>query len=176
MKRREQQQARAAAFEAVVHHYESRLLRYATSIVNNADLAQDVVQDVFIRLFRKWREAFEPSAALTSWLYRTTHNCAVDLIRRHERRHRVEQEHQDILPDPVVLHPAGEADLDVQRVASALGCLPVRDRELIVLKVYEQKSYKDISAITGLSVGNVGYILHHAMRKLADALGREGST
>ncbi len=174
MRGREQQQRRAAAFEAVVHHYESRLLRYATSIVNNSDLAQDVVQDVFIRLFRKWREGFEPSAALSSWLFRTTHNCAVDLIRKYERRHRVEQAHQEEQPEAVAFNPAGEADADAQRVASALAGLPARDRELIVLKVYEEKSYKEISSITGLSVGNVGYILHHAMRKLADALGREG--
>ena len=173
MRRREQQQQRAVAFEQVVHHYESRLLRYATSIVNNADLAQDVVQDVFIRLFRKWREAFEPSPALSSWLYRTTHNCAVDVIRKYERRHRVEQEQQEAAPDPVVLHPMGAGDSNAQRVARALAALPARDRELIILKVYEEKSYKEISAITGLSVGNVGYILHHAMRKLADALERE---
>jgi len=173
MRRRKQQQVRAAAFEEVVHHYESRLLRYATGIVNNADLAQDVVQEVFIRLFRKWREAFEPSAALSSWLYRTTHNCAVDLIRKYERRHRVEQEHQDVLAEPLALHPAGEADSDAGRVAAALAALPARDRALIVLKVYEEKSYKEISMITGLSVGNVGYILHHAMRKLADVLERE---
>ncbi|MFU8781096.1 MAG: RNA polymerase sigma factor [Kiritimatiellia bacterium] len=172
MRGREQQQIRAAAFEGVVHHYESRLLRYATSIVNNPDLAQDVVQDVFIRLFRKWRESFAPSAALTSWLYRTTHNCAVDVIRKYERRHKVEQEHQAMIPEPMVLHPAGENVAAGQRVSAALGALPARDRELVVLKVYEEKSYKEISAITGLSVGNVGYILHHAMRKLADALER----
>ena len=173
MRRREQQQQRAAAFEQVVHHYESRLLRYATSIVNNADLAQDIVQEAFIRLFRKWREAFEPSPALSSWLYRTTHNCAVDVIRKYERRNRVEQEHQEVVVDPIVFHPVDEHDPNAQRVAKALAALPRRDRELIILKVYEDKSYKEISAITGLSVGNVGYILHHAMRKLADALEQE---
>lgn len=173
MRRRDQQQARAAQFEEVVHHYESRLLRYAGSIVNNADLAQDVVQEAFVRLFRKWREAFEPSPALSSWLYRTTHNCAVDLIRKHERRHRVEQEHQEACCAAVNVHPLAEGDSDAQRVALALASLPARDRELLTLKVFEEKSYKEISSITGLSVGNVGYILHHAMRKLADAVGRE---
>lgn len=173
MRSRKQQQKRAAAFERVVHHYESRLLRYAASIVHNVDLAQDVVQETFIKLFRKWREDFEPSAALTSWLYRTTHNCAVDVIRKHERRSRVEREHQEVSDDPVVLPAVEGDDENTQRIGRALAALPARDRSLIVLKVYEGKSYKEISAITGLSVGNVGYILHHAMRKLADALGQE---
>jgi RNA polymerase sigma factor (sigma-70 family) len=173
MKRRDEQQARVAAFEAVVHHYESRLLRYASTIVNNPDLAQDVVQDAFIKLFRHWRAAFEPGAALSSWLFRTTHNSAVDLIRKYERRHKVEQEHHEVVADTVVQHPATVDADGTQRVAAALRALPVRDRELVVLKIYEEKSYKEISAITGLSVGNVGYILHHAMRKLADVLGRE---
>lgn len=167
------QAERYAAFERVVHHYESRLLRYATGIVNNPDLAQDVVQDVFIRLFRKWHEAFEPGPAISSWLYRTTHNCSVDLIRKHERRHRVEQEQQESMPEAVVEHPAGGVDTAAERISAALACLPVRDRELLILKVYDEKSYKEISEITGLSVGNVGYILHHAMRKLADALEQE---
>ena len=42
------------------------------------------------------------------------------------------------------------------------------------LKVYEEKSYKEIGEITGLSTGNVGYILHHAMKKLAKELRKEG--
>jgi RNA polymerase sigma-70 factor (ECF subfamily) len=173
MRQRNKKQYRVAAFEAVVHHYETRLLRYATTVINNPDLAQDIVQDAFIRMFRKWRGEFEPSAALSSWLYRTTHNCAVDVIRKQERRKRTENEHQEIQPDPVILPSSHEEDPVSQKVKKALSSLPARDRELVVLKVYEEKSYKEISEITGLSVGNVGYILHHAMRKLADAIGRE---
>lgn len=173
MRSKDKKQYRVAAFEEVVHHYETRLLRYATNVINNPDLAQDIVQDTFIRMFRKWRGEFEPSPALSSWLYRTTHNCAVDVIRKQERRKRTEKEHQEIQPEPIAMPVIQDEDETAQKVRKGLSGLPTRDRELIVLKVYEEKSYKEISEITGLSVGNVGYILHHAMRKLADAIGRE---
>ncbi len=172
-KRRQRQQARTEAFEAVVHHYEGRLLRYAATILNNEHLAQDVVQDVFIRLFRSWRDSFEPGPAMSSWLFRTAHNRAVDVIRKHERRNQVEQEHFETSQEPLDSHGGtGRRDRKAD-VEAALRMLPSRERGLIVLKVFEEKSYKEISAITGLTVGNVGYILHHAMRKLADMLGRD---
>lgn len=51
-----------------------------------------------------------------------------------------------------------------------------REQQLVILKVYEEKSYREISGITGLTVGNVGYILHHAMKKLARHLREESNT
>ena len=48
--------------------------------------------------------------------------------------------------------------------------MSLREQQLVILKVYEEMSYKEISEITDLTVSNVGYILHHAMRKMADAL------
>jgi len=51
--------------------------------------------------------------------------------------------------------------------AEALSILSDRERHLVTLKVYEEKSYREIADITGLSIGNVGFILHGAMKKLA---------
>ena len=51
----------------------------------SAGHAQDVVQNTFIKLFRKWKKGMQPSNRLKSWLYRVTHNEAVDLIRRESR-------------------------------------------------------------------------------------------
>ena len=110
---------------------------------------------------------------MSSWLFRTAHNRAVDVIRKHERRNQVEQEHYEERQEPLAPQPGVEEGRAVSEdVEVALQALESRERALIVLKVFEEKSYKEISAITGLSTGNVGYILHHAMRKLADLLGR----
>ena len=57
--------------------------------------------------------------------------------------------------------------------AEALRRLGDRERELVVLKVYEEKSYKEIAEITGLTVSNVGFILHTAMKKLATMLSKK---
>ena len=52
-------------------------------------------------------------------------------------------------------------------IAAALKKLSLREQQLVILKVFEQKSYREISEITGLTESNVGYILHHAMKQLA---------
>ncbi len=164
------------AFEAVVAHYEARLIRYAARITGCNDVAQDVVQETFIRLFRKWTGAFEPSPMLSGWLFRVAHNRAVDAVRKRSRRTDIEQRHADA--QPVAVAPTqGQSGLPEQalRAESALRTLSLREQQLVVLKIYEEKTYNEISAITGLSVGNVGYILHHAMRKMSQMLKQDGA-
>jgi len=172
MTRKEQKESRIAAFEVIVSHYEGRLIRYVARIVNSEDVAQDVVQDSFIRLFRKWKDKLEPGPQVSSWLYRVAHNRAVDHIRKQSRRSELHKRHAVEQPD--FIEPNRGAGFSIGdravRAAAALKTLSERDQQLVMLKVYEEKSYKEISEITGLTTSNVGYILHYAMKKLAVAL------
>ena len=160
------------AFDTVVSTYEGPLLRYVSRIVLDWDAAQDVVQNTFLRLFKRWKEELSPSPQLSSWLYRVAHNCAVDYLRRETRKTNLHQEHARetpayMPPDRGEGFRIGEA---AESAAEALASLPLRERQLVVLKIYEEKSYKEISEITGLTVSNVGYILHYAMKKMAAIL------
>ena len=165
-----------AAFEALVSEYERPLLRYAGRILRDQHAAQDIVQDTFIRLFKRWGEAWEPSPKLASWLYRVAHNCAVDYVRRESRKRMLHQ--RDALEKPESAPPERGASFEMSEAAElathALRALSLREQQLVVLKVYEEKSYKEISDITGLTTANVGYILHHAMKKMASMV-RHGS-
>ena len=76
---------RAMRMETIMAEHESALLRYATRILNNASAAEDVVQGVFVKLFRAWKEGMKPSDQLKSWLYRVTHNEAIDHLRKESR-------------------------------------------------------------------------------------------
>lgn len=174
---KEKQAQRIAEFDACVSHYEAALLRYVGRIVNNRDSAQDVVQNTFIRLFRRWQEDLTPSQPLSAWLYRVAHNCAVDYLRSESRRHVLHQRQAEELPTSAPanrgrgFHISDEAE----QAAVQLKRLTLREQQLVVLKVYEEKSYKEISEITGLTVSNVGYILHHAMKDLAAMLKDPGT-
>jgi RNA polymerase sigma factor (sigma-70 family) len=176
--RRERQQ-RVAAFEAVVSTYEAALLRYATRLVSDPNTAQDVVQNTFLKLLRRWKDPMEPSPKLASWLYRVTHNEAIDYLRKRTRKRDLHARHAKEHPDYVAPNRGSDfAISDTAALAAAcLSDLSDRERELVVLKIYEEKSYKEISSLTGLTTGNVGYILHHAMKTLATqfkaALGKE---
>jgi RNA polymerase sigma factor (sigma-70 family) len=161
-----------AAFNAIVSEYEGALLRYAVRIVHHHDAAQNVVQDTFIKLFKNWKDALEPSPKLSSWLYCVAHNCAVDHLRREARRHLLHLRHarqREVLAAPDK-GPGFSVSEDAERAAQALQTLSLREQQLVILKIYEDKSYAEIGEIAGLTVGNVGYILHHAMRKLAAEL------
>lgn len=157
-----------ADFERLVAEYESPLLRYAACMVRDTDAAQDLVQDAFIKLYRKWKDELKPSSRMSSWLYRVVHNRAIDYLRKESRRrelHRKQVKDVDHIPaDRGVWFRISEA---AEKAAMALDQLSPREKQLVILKVYEEKSYREIAEIAGLTPTNVGYILHHAMKKMA---------
>ena len=164
-------------FEQVVEEYNPMLLAYAARLMGNATAAEDLVQDVFIRLARKWTGAMVPSPAMTLWLRTTLRNLAFDRLRTQQRESSVRNRAARLAPESVGPYRGqggGRLSEDAARAADALASLSAREREVVVLRVYEQKSYKEISAATGLTVGNVGFILHEAMRKLAERLSTKG--
>lgn len=164
--------------EAVVAQHETALLRYAARILNNPAAAQDVVQNVFIKLFRVRQAGSDPSAKLKAWLYRVTHNEAVDHIRRESRLRMLHARHAEEKAEdcPDGQGCAASADERKAMVLQSLRRLHPREQQVVLLRLDEGLSYKEISEITGRSEGNVGNILHHAVRKLSLQLKREGHT
>ncbi len=173
---RKEKQVRLAekrsVFEALVAEHEAALLRYVARILHDADLAQDVVQNALVKLFRRWRDVVKPGVNIGNWLYRVAHNEAVDCIRKRQRRQllhfkqgveRQTLEHREH-------NPLFRENHAREKVQAALEALDMRERQVVLLKIYEEKSYREISDITGLSSGNVGYILHHAIKKMAARL------
>jgi RNA polymerase sigma factor (sigma-70 family) len=161
--------------EAIMTAHETALLRYATRILRNPTAAEDVVQNVFIKLFRGWEEGLQPSAHLSSWLYRVTHNEAVDYIRRESRLqvlHEKQAEGQpDLCPDGIHCSPE---EARRQEVLGQLNRLGEAEQQVLLLRLEQGFSYRDISRITGRSEGNVGNLLHHAVKKLSASLKKAG--
>ena len=131
----------------------------------------NAVQNVFIKLFRHWTQGMRPSKQLRSWLYRVTHNEAVDHVRR-DVRHRTlhekaAQEQKENCPDG---HNCPDTREDQKAmVLEYLRKLHPREQQVILLRLEEGMSYAEIAEITGRTEGNVGNILHHAVKKLAQA-------
>ena len=154
--------------EAVIDVFQAPLLRYAARLTNNAAAAQDVVQNVLIKLFRQWQPGMQPDARLKNWLFRVTHNEAVDHIRATARRHRLHGEQAaavDLTTGSVHTDPPPD-----ERAALVLRCLDVLDppqRQVVLLRLQQGMSYQEISAVTGQSIGYVGNLLHFAVKRLA---------
>ena len=158
--------------ESIVTEYETALLRYATRLVNSHTTAQDVVQNVFIKLFTRWDQDLIASPKLKGWLYRVTHNEAIDHVRRESRlqllhaKHAEEREN-DAPPDPH--RPMDEGERRAM-VLAELRKLHPREQQVVLLRLEQGLSYKEIAEITGRTEGNVGNILHHAVKKLSRKL------
>lgn len=170
--RKQLKAAKLEAFEGLVSEYEKPLLRYAGRILRDPNAAQDVVQETFVRLFRRWTDPMEPSGKLSSWLYRVAHNCAVDYVRKESRR-RLLHLRQGEGAEAFAMPDRGKGfriSEGAEKATVVLASLSLREQQLVILKIYEEKSYKEISEITGLTVSNVGYILHYAMKKMAAML------
>ncbi len=160
-------------FEAVMEAHEGALLRYATGLLRDAHAAQDVVQNVFVKLFRS-RPAARGAAAYSvrAWLYRVAHNEAVDYLRHEGRLRSLHENHGR--EAALRKDKAGGAGGD-GRMELALQCvdrLDAAEREVLLLRLQEGLSYREISRVTGRTEGNTGCLLHHAVRKVGSMVRR----
>ena len=150
---------------------ESPLLRYAYSIVTRREVAEEIVQDAFLKLHKHWKDIETPRA----WLYRAVRNLCLNHLRKHKRESLSEESDQE-------QSSADHPDEELGRM-EAIGTLrilieelPPADRELIQLKYHEELSYGKIGDQLDLGTGNVGYKLHHLLKHLSQALQKSGIT
>ena len=160
----------------IMTQHESALLRYATRLVNDPNAAQDVVQDVFLKLLRGWRDGAKPAPQLTGWLYRVTHNLAVDYIRHESRLRVLHRSHADEQLPSQAAHQHEELQRrDTMKMTLLhLRKLEPNEQQVVILRLQEGMSYRQIGEITKQSEGNVGFILHNAVKKLTQSLARAG--
>ena len=153
-----------------VHAHQASLLRYATRLMaGDVELARDVVQDTFVKLLGQPRE--NVAGHVVEWLYRVCRNRALDVLRKEGRMRafaegEVERVQAD-LPRPGKMLEAGETQT---RVLAMIDGLPPKQQEVIRLKFQNGFSYKEISRITELSVGNVGFLIHKAIKRLQEEM------
>lgn len=158
--------------DAALRQYQGPLLRYALSFTGG-DLAaaQDLAQESFLRLCRADRRRLTPSPA--AWLFTVCRNLARDRYRKDERMKALSTEvAMDALSAPPPQDPEA-ATLSGETTSSlreAVAALTPREQELVHLKFQGDLSYREISAVTGLTVSNVGYLLHHALRRIRASL------
>jgi RNA polymerase sigma-70 factor (ECF subfamily) len=154
---------------------ESPLLVCALRYAGTRELAEDVVQEAFMKLHAQFESVETPRA----WLFRTVHNLALN--RRRDAAKTVPLARDDETAaghDPA--DPALSPDAQMLRVEGiglvrlSLEALDARSRELVKLKFNDELSYQDIAARTGLTPGNVGFILHHALKTIAAELAKTG--
>jgi RNA polymerase sigma-70 factor, ECF subfamily len=167
----------ASAFEALVARHERALLRHARALLGDWRAGEDVVQEVFLRLAQKpptldadvQGDPRAEAAVLTAWLHQVLRNLCMDTKRSEMRRRRREEEASTSEADAGGVDTVEAADTKAA-VERGLLRLPVDQREVLVLRLFDEKSYGEIAAITGRKVGTVGWLISVGMKALAAEL------
>ena len=166
-------EADGAALAALFARYGRPCYGLARRVLADEQLAQDVVQEVFLTV---WRDAsrFDPTrGGFAGWLLSMTHHKAVDLVRREESRRR-----RRTTADVLELTASGERSpedevwsmLRRDRVRVALGDLPDPQREALLLSYFGGYTQREIAQLTGAPLGTVKSRMLAAMRRLRDDL------
>lgn len=174
----------SSAFEELVARYQDRLLGFFFHLVRDRTQAEDMVQEVFMRVWRA-RERYTARARFSTWLFRIAHNYASNqkrgLARRKEiplanpngSNHEIRPEEQ-ILAEKSALMPTRLIDSKETQdvVREALDSLNERQKTAVLLHKFEGMSYQDIGDIMDLNVVAVKSLLSRARGRLRDVLER----
>ena len=149
----------------VFREHELPLMGYATHLMGDPERASDVVQDTFVRLCRQSRPEVE--GRVRQWLYTVCRNRALDILKKEKRMKTMDeaQASRQLCPGAGPQERAQTREAASQ-AGTLLGDLPARQQEVIRLKVHGGLSYREISELTGLSVSNVGYLLHTGLKSI----------
>ncbi len=175
--------ASSAAFEELVLRYQSRLLTVLEHLVGNRELAEDLAQEVFLRVFRA-RQRYAPEARFSTWLFTIANNVASNALRSKSRRREVgvpeKSNGSDTNPFGLdqmakaasALMPTRALDKaeSAEIVRLALESLNDRQRLALLLSKFEGMSYQDIADTMGLSVQAIKSLLSRARVNLEKIL------
>lgn len=156
-----------------LERFQEPLTRYALRITGNRDQARDIVQETFLRLCRQ--EPTRVQDRLGEWLFTVCRNRALSVRKKESRMTPLNPQEAETRPgseiDPV---QRMEREDSLGRVLRVLESLPERQQEVVRLKFQNGFSYKEIGRVTQLSVSNVGFLLHTALKRIRQELEAEG--
>ena len=159
------------SFENLVNEHGGRVLRTATRILRDASLANDVHQEVFLSIWRRWHR-YNGDMNWPAYLYRATVRKALELARRRTARGASVKALKETPHGVTTNGPDGvlQADELQQRLAAALGRLPRREADAFILSRLERLETAEIAEIMGCSESTIRVHLHRAVAKLAREL------
>lgn len=154
------------AFADLFAHFAPRLKSYLRRQGAADAVAEDLVQDVMLTVWRRAQQFDRSKASLATWIFTIARNRRIDILRR-ERRPEIDPNDPVLTPDPSV-----PADIDVEReqgaerLRAAIATLPAAQADLLRLAFFEEQSHSDIAARTRLPLGTVKSRIRLAVQKL----------
>lgn len=163
----------------LANQYGRQVYSTAYRIVGDSHHAEDIVQDIYMKLFKKTPKAFDRVNNWAAYLTMMATSTSLDLLRKKHRlsEHSITEELQSISKDS---EPTPEKQLgltqDIEQLRLTLTKVTEQEAEVFVLRFIEEMSYQDIAQHLNLTSGNVGIILNRTRQKLVRLLSHSQNT
>lgn len=163
------------AFDQLVRRWRDRVVDLAALLLNDRHLAEDVGQEVFVRLYNK-PGAYDPSRPFAAWILTVTRNLCFDTRRREGTRskyHRRAVVDRKFGPTPAERPPDSAATAEAEaRLREAIAALPEPFREAYVLCAVRGFSYEEAAGVSGCGVKTISTRLARARKRLVERMSR----
>ena len=160
---------RDEALAEILRAYRRKVFGLAYSFVRNRETAEDVAQEVFIKVWRALA-AYDGRAALSTWIYTITRNTSLSALR--DRRGGLQTEDDAVLAE-VQEGDTGSAEMAAERafLLRLVGQLPDKQRQVVLLFYMQDQSLEEVAAMLAMPLGTVKTLLHRARVQLAAVAG-----
>ena len=157
---------REASFTHLVRKYQERLYWHIRRMVVEHEDANDILQNVFIKVWKNLGE-FREESNLYTWLYRIGTNEALTWIEQQKRRTSVSiSDNEDVFADRLVAQKDFDPSKIEWKLLQAIQTLPEKQRLVFNLRYYDEMPYEEMSGVLGTSVGALKASYHHAVKKV----------
>jgi len=159
------------AFKKLVDKYSQKIYWHARGMLNNHFDADEVTQEVIIVLYKKLY-TFNFNSSLYTWIYRITYTRTLNFIRKKKVKEffSISDEKYDNLKSENDIQNNFEQKDEIEKIEKVLQKISIKQREVFIMKNFEEMSYKEISEITGKSIGGLKANYFHALKKITELL------
>ena len=162
-----------SSFELLINRYQRQLYSYIMTLVKNRDLADDIFQDTFVKIIQTIQAGrYDDDGRFVQFAMRIAHNLVIDYFRRETRLPMVESANDEysFVDSAPVTDPSVEQSMVMDQVHSDLhkmiGHLPVEQREVLRMRIFDDMSFKDIAEVTNVSINTALGRMRYAILNL----------
>ncbi len=162
------------AFNEIVIRYRKKIYWHARRMLGNHPDADDVTQDVLVQVYKKLK-TFKFNSSLYTWIFQITSRRCLNKIKKNNIKKflSLDNEHENFLRNNDDIIKSYEDKEKLEKLNKILNGIPARQKEVFLLKRFEGLTYKEISGITGKSIGSLKASYHLALQKILERMSNE---
>ncbi|KMQ66628.1 RNA polymerase sigma factor [Chryseobacterium angstadtii] len=152
---------------ALMDAYQSRLYWHIRRIIVDGDIAQDTLQETFIKAYQNFHQ-FKNDSQLYTWLYRIATNEALQQVNKMKKMQKTDEDPEYYMQNLVADNTEGDAEEIQLLLQNAIQSLPEKQKLVFMMRYYDDLPYEEISKIVDMSVGTLKTNYHYAKQKIEE--------